>query len=184
MYNRSKILALAVLLCLPVGLLVSIPTQYQERINKEPARFVISSWVNDDGFGQGISVIYVHENSTGAWLPFTDPAFRYPTDSAIIEVNFTANTALRVGPTFTLNHSVYSLANIDAGINIIRSNVTVYNSTGLCFEENNITILSGGNQTPTTYWYYAYSAFDFLIAMGEIYRVTITYEIYYPEVIE
>ena len=171
MYKKTTIaIIISAIIC--TMLLVNIP-----ETRAQPA-FIISSWVSDDGYGQGISVIYVHENSTGAWLPFTDPAFRYPTDSATIEVNFTANTALRVGPTFTLNHSVHSLANIDEGLNIIRSNVTVYNITGLVFSENNITMVSGGNQTATTYWYYAYSAFDFLIVMGEIYTVTVTYEIY------
>jgi len=178
LYNRSKILALAVLICLPLGLL-SLPQGITEEISKQPAKFVISSWVDDDGYGQGISAIYMHENSTGAWEPFTSPAYILSTDSNTITINYTTNTALRVGPTFTLNHSLHSLANIDEGLNIIRSNVTVYNSTGLCFEETNITMVSGGDQTATTYWYYAYSAFDFLITMGEIYVVTITYEVYW-----
>jgi len=179
LYNRSKILALAVLLCLPLGLL-SLPQgiQQNEEINREPAKFIISEWVNDDGYGQGISGIYMHQNSTGSWLPFTSPAFLYSTDPNVVTVNV-SDCALRVGPTFTLNHSLHSLANIAAGLNIIRSNVSVYNMEVLIFSSDNITMVSGGNQIPTTYWYYAYAEFDFLIVAGEIYMVTITYEVYY-----
>jgi len=163
------------------SMLILVPIQPATQTQKETgtSMFVISSWVSDDGYGQGISAIYMHENATGAWLPFTSPAYILSSDSKIITKNYTANTALRVGPTFTLNHTLHGLANIAEGLNIIRSNVTVYNITGLVFSENNITMVSGGDQTATTYWYYAYSAFDFLIAMGEIYTVTITYEVFY-----
>ena len=183
MYNRSKILAFVVLLCLFSGLLLNLywDSKYVSGTphDKDPAKIMLTSWVSDDGYGQGISEIYLHENSTGSWEPFTSPAYIKPTNSSTVNVNITDNTALRVGPTFTLNHSLHSLSNITDGLNIIRSNVSVYNSTGLMFSENNITMQSGGNQTATTYWYYAYCAFDFLIVAGELYTVTITYEVYH-----
>jgi len=69
LYNRSKILALAVLICLPLGLL-SLPQGITEEISKEPAQFIISSWSYPDEYGQGIEHITYDQNSTGAWLPF------------------------------------------------------------------------------------------------------------------
>jgi len=71
LYNRSKILALAVLICLPLGLL-SLPQGITEEISKEPAQFVISGWDYPDEYGQGIYATWFYENSTGAWNPVGD----------------------------------------------------------------------------------------------------------------
>ena len=179
MSKRKLTMALLGLFLCSMLLLVPIQPITQTQEETETSTFVISSWAYPDEYGQGITVVYVHENSSGVWLPFTSPAFIYPTDSEIVVVNATENKALRVGPTFTLNHSLHSLANITAGINIIRSNVSVYQLGVLIFSLDNATMVAGGVQTPTTYWYYAYIILNFLIVTNEIYTVSITYEVFY-----
>ena len=142
------------------------------------AQFVFASWNDDDGNGQGISAVYVHENSTGVWLPVLEPAFVLPEEDTIIAMNESENTAIRLYPTYTLSHVVHDLPSPEDGMNIMRSSIIVKVLGAVVFSQDNLTLVYGGIQTDTTYWYWASIIIPILIRSGVIYAVELTYEIY------
>lgn len=160
-------------------LIVSIPSA--------KAQFVLSSWNDDDGFGQGIDAVWVYENSTGVWLPILDPAFVLPQDETVIEMNETENTAIRLIPAYTLNHSLQNIPNgeegSDEGINIMRCGIVVKVLGAIVFSQENITLVYGGQEITggepiSIHWYYAPITIPILIRSGLIYVVELTYEVY------
>ena len=192
MFNRSKILALAVLLCLPLGLL-SLPQGIQNEVNKEPARFVISSWSYPDAHGQGIALISPEENSSVYWSPILDgTGWLYPDNSSQIEIE--AGYSLRLDVRVIVNCTFLNVAEGNGSdysasehpvLNYIRLGLVVTTSSATVFELTNMTYDVLGGDLGGGLWYYSFvDILNFTTIAGEIYITTITYEIYYPEVIE
>lgn len=149
-------------------------------IPQTKAHFVIASWDSDDGYGQGINAVYVYENSTGSWLPILDPAYILPSEEGIISVNATGNnTALKMVPTYTLNHTLLNVASIDDGKAIIRGDIEVSCIGSSVYSQQNLTMTSGGNQTATTWWYSSSVIIPVILVAGSVYVVELSYYIYF-----
>lgn len=173
--SKRKIISVILVLVLTLSFVgfVTVP-------QTSGATFVLASgWNDDNGYGEGISAIYVYENSTGVFLPIFSPAFILPEDDTTsFEINVTDNTALQFAPTYTLNHIVQSIPSAEAGINIMRAEIIVSVLGAVVYDSGNLTLVYGGIQTTTTYWYYAYEIIPILIRAGVTYVIEFTYEIY------
>jgi len=182
LYSRNKILALVVLVCLPLGLL-SLPQGIQQNeISKGPVKFIISSWVFPyDEYGQGISRITIAQNSTGAWLPLSDAdsGKDYDEDSSIEFSDIGASIRLTVYTWF--NSTLTGAPNFTLGKNYHQHNVIVSIPNGtILFSQQNFTYGGCAPAIDPPLWYYHYVVvLNFLPERGNIYTVTVTYEVYY-----
>lgn len=144
--------------------------------------FVISSWVSDDGNGQGIISIHPYDNATGVWMPIHyfdgEPLYVIePDDDTTVTMNYTENTALRFAIRYTLNKSYVGISTYTEGYNVIRGGVSVRALGATIHSESNLTMYLGGVSS-THYWYFAYAIIPVLIQAGITYTISFTYEIY------
>jgi len=176
LYNRTKILALAVLICLPLGLL-SLPQGITEEISKEPATFIISSWdYPGDEYGQGISLLRFYENSTGSWVEVYGPTGHYPNASATLDWN--ASIAIKLRCSSSLNSTFLGLTETIQGVTLQRHNITVTCLGETIFSQQNFTYFSRGQVGPM--YYYQYDVvLNFIPQAGMIYIAIITFEVFY-----
>lgn len=148
-------------------------------IQPAKAQFIIAGWDGDDGYGQGISVVYIYENSTGSWVPIPE-SYVLPSASTTIIVNDT--DALKIEPVYTLNHTYLELEDIDEGKNVIRGSIAVYVLGELVFSANtsgpSFVYNTYGVQTPTTWWIAYNVVIPILLVAGTIYVVVLDYEIF------
>jgi hypothetical protein len=148
--------------------------------NQTHAVFIISGWEYDDGYGQGIEVVYIHENSTGSWVRIKDPAFFLPNDNTTIKLNATPNTALRVWPSANINHSLHGLTVNTSALAIMRVGLEVSVGGRIVYSLENMTWDAGTiyNDTETT-WAVSYvQIIPIILVMGTIYTVRFDFEIY------
>lgn len=144
------------------------------------AKFILAGWDYPDEYGQGISSVYVHENSTGSWEPVYDPAFLLSTDSSELEMPADEATAIRLQPSARINHTLHSLGDYDDAKAIMRLNVTVWHLDEVIFSKQNLTLEGAEGVATATTWWIAYEVvLDFLIQEYQIYVIELTYEIYY-----
>ena len=178
MYKTTRVYLLIVILLASMFVLALAPNRQETKT--ESAKFVLSGWTYPDDYGQGISSIYLHENSTGSWVAVLDPAFILPSDSSTIEIpNVTENTALRLQPSVRINHTLHDLNTIEEAYNIIRLDITVSCLGEVIFSKQNLTLEGAyGDATATTWWISYEVIIDVLIVAGEIYTATLGYEIY------
>lgn len=186
MNNRIKILAIAVLLCLPLGLLFLPHGIEQKEIVPEPAKFIISSWEYPDEYGQGIEVVWPYENSTGSWVPLHDPAFVFWYEETLFEVNATGNNALKIGVSANINHTLFDFgpdkADNASARAIMRVGIEVSNSSDIVFSLSNMTWDGSVFDDTATTWAISYAdVINVLLVAGQIYTATITYEVFYAE---
>jgi len=180
LFNRSKILALVVLVCLPLGLL-SLPQGILEVTIQEPqkAKFIISSWVFPyDEYGQGIDALSVYENSTGSWLLVGGfaPNVDHEDEGSF---NWNVSIGIKIRVYSWLNSTLTGVSSTAEGKNVQRHNVTVVLTNGtVIFNQNNLTYFNAGAVGPM-YEYNYDVVLNFLPECGNIYTVTVTYEIYY-----
>jgi len=186
MKKKTKVLALGVLMCLSLGLLFLPRGIEQKEINKEPARFIISSWDYPDEYGQGIEVVWPYENSTGSWVPLHDPAFVFWYEETIFEVNATGNNALKIGVSANINHTLFDFgpdkADNASARAIMRVGIEVSNSSDIVFSLSNMTWDGSVFDDTATTWAISYAdVINVLLVAGQIYTATITYEVFYVE---
>ena len=175
-FYRHRILAVVTIIMIVAVVLVGRPQQTN-------AQFVIAGWEYDDGYGQGIEVVYVHENSTGSWVAVLDPAFVFWYEETTIDLNATPNTALRVRPSANINHTHFNFgpdksenasarAIMRVGIEVTVAGETVFSLDNLTWEG------SVFDDTATT-WSISYDVIiDVLLVAGTIYVVRLNYEIF------
>ena len=166
MYKKA-IAGLVVVLTLGL-LFVSIP--------QAKAQFVIASWAYPDEYGQGIYQIRLNENSTGDWLTFGD-AIEYG-DSTTIAWN--VSVGIKLFCYTRINNTLIGAIDLEDGENYQKHNVVVTLGNGtIVFSQQNFTKLSS-NDYSDPYWTYAYFVvLNFLPEQGQIYTVTVTYEVFY-----
>ena len=160
-----------ILVLLTLGLLfVSIP---QAKANP---RFIIASWAYPDEHGQGISQFNLNENSTGVWLTFGE-SIEYG-DSAEIEWN--ASVGIKLICYTWFNNTFMGADDLDDGENYQRHNVTVTLGNGtIVFSQQNFTKLSSFDLEDPMWQYTYFVVLNFLPDWGQIYTVTVTYEVFY-----
>lgn len=176
MSNHNKAYASIIVLLTISVLVASIPPA--------KAQFIISGWDYDDGYGQGIEVVWSYENSTGSWVKIQDPAFILPSDSTNIKMNYTKDTAIKIIVTCNINHSLFSFGpdkseNASARA-IMQTSINVVYLGESVFSQQNLTWDGSVFDDTATTWAISYEVvIDVIINEGAIYTVTVTYEIYY-----
>lgn len=182
MYNRSKILALAVIVMLPFSFIVSqiIP----QEVKVENPKFIISSWSFPDEYGQGIYGFFVGDNYTGVFLWNSgrwSGALTISDNDTVFESD--SNVYLGLDVRVFLNYTLLGLTDpddFDLGINYFKLNITVMCLHEIVFSQQNFTYDALGGKIETGIWWYSEEViFDFIMQNGQIYEVNITYEVFY-----
>lgn len=169
MYSRRKqacaIIAIFTILSIT---LASIPPA--------KAQFVIAYWDYPDEFGQGLHGVSIYENSTGSWVYVTSTW--HDSESQLFEWNVSVGIKLK---TYSyLNSTLVGAGSIEEGKNYLRHNVTVVNRLGYeVFSQNNFTY-TGDDDIYDPIWIYFHEVvLDFLPEFGNLYTVTIFYEVWW-----
>ena len=168
---KTKLFAWAIVISLV--LMIGFSTIPQAKANSQ---FIISSWDHPDEYGQGITLFHFYENSTGSWVEVYDPTGYRPDDTSIIDWN--ASVAIKLRCHSSLNSTFLGLSDDSEGMNYIRHSVTVSNLTGVVFSQQNFTY-HGRGHVGSMYFYQYEVVLNFLPEYGEIYTVTVTYEVFY-----
>jgi len=191
MNNRTTILAIVVLLCLPLGLLILPQGIEQKEIVPEPAKFIISSWDYPDEYGQGIYLLRFYENSTGSWvaapwyyvggaldgLPFYP---LHPYDPYTL--NWSAGVSMKIRVYTLFNQTLVGVESTAEGQNYLRHSVNVASgSNSSIFSQQNFTYYDVTEFGDENYAYEYEVVLDFIPLAGQIYTATITYEVFYAE---
>lgn len=191
MYNRRIAVCVSIIMMLTLSILVASnhPPKNIVKELEQPAKaqFVLAEWDHPDEYGQGIAGFYIQENSTGEFLniphPETGIGFCYPENSTVYELNYTADTALKFKPRFTVNYTLLGLTHPDdiaLGINYIRSKIIVTLAGETLFSQQNLTYDYLSGLVETGIWYFAYYVeVPIILVSGAIYIVVFTYEVFY-----
>jgi hypothetical protein len=128
-------------------ILVNLP----QKANAQNPKFIIA-WPNPiDENGEGLSALYVYENTSGSWVPINDSPF-YGSESPIIDI-FDNISFIRVEPVVLINHTLRGLSTINEALNIMHIGTTLTQRGEVLFTSANLTYGGGyGDQTATTWW--------------------------------
>lgn len=140
------------------------------------AQFVLASWDYPDEYGQGILGVIVYENSTGAWVFLENVGYD---ESSTVEVN--DSLALKIVPFFVINHTFHELTDIAEAKAIIRGSIEMTLLGETLFSQTNMTYSDTGDVGATCWWLSYYVIAPIILLSGQIYTVTVTYEIYSDE---
>jgi hypothetical protein len=151
---------------------------------KANPQFVIAEWDYPDEYGQGIEGIKMWENSTGSWVAapyYTDlGAFYYlnyyETDYTY---NWSAGASMKLRADTLLNSTLTGATDLADGQNYHRHNVTVTSGGSLIFSQEGFTYEDSGDIGAPMYYYEYYVILNFIPVDGQIYTVTVTYEVFY-----
>jgi hypothetical protein len=144
------------------------------------AQFVLASWVYPDEYGQGLYQIEVDENSTGTWMEYGEGGFYEAGDSLLFDWN--ASVGIRLVVYSRLNSTLTGISDKDEWGPYQRLNVTVVQNNGtgtIVFSQQNITTFYSSSAFGEIYRYGFMFVLEFLPDWGEIYTVTVTYEVFY-----
>ena len=169
MYKKTTVsIIICAIIC--TMLVVSIP---QAKANSQ---FVIASTGYPDEFGQGIYTVWVYENSTGVWEPFGD--YRLYNESLVWEWN--ASAVINIHFLTWFNNTLIGAINGTDGKNYQQHSIDVTLSNGTSiFSQQNFTFTSVSVANDPMWFYNYYVILDFLPMAGEIYTVTVTYELWW-----
>ena len=172
--TKNKLIGLALIASICAMLLVTIqPIQ----ANPNP-QFIVAGWAYPDEYGQGIEEISIYENSTGAWQPANDGVPYYYSDNYVLNWNVSVAIKLYVHTWF--NNTVIGADDITDGKNYLQHNVTVTQLNGtIVFSQQNFTLQAMNAGDDPMWFYNYYVVLNFLPVYGEIYTVTVTYELWW-----
>ena len=175
MSKRKLTVALLGLFICSMLLLVPIQpvTQPQETSS---STFVIASWEFPDEYGQGIEGFEFFENSTGSWAQvggyegFEEPQV----------YDWNASVAIKLRCWTWFNSTLTGVSTTNEGKLYQRHNVTVTCAGTTIFSQQNFTWFYDDDTLDPPLWFYGYEVIlNFLPVSGEIYTVTVTYEVFY-----
>lgn len=194
MYNRNKVLALAIVLLLPVVLIIAMIPRPSPAIEQPATYFSLASWDYPDEYGQGIDGFWFYENSTGSWLAAPYYTHYYPdyheelgvfyallSDQDNYILNWTSGVAMKLHFSTFLNMTLTGASDDIAGKDLLRFNVTVtdvYDT--VLFTSDNPTYLDSidGSDYGYDWAYYHYEIIlDFIPQAGQQYNILTTYEV-------
>ena len=165
--HKSVAIIIMALICL-----VGVATIQPAKANPQ---FIISSWEYPDEYGQGINLFAFYENSTGAWVEYGDA---YEPDQSYI-VNWNTSGSIKLRCYAFLNSTLTGAIDEDDGKNYLRHNVTVTSAGQSIFSQSNFTYYNFADILDPM-WYYGYEVvLNFLPLEGQVYIVTVTYEVFY-----
>ena len=174
-WDKKKVLALLILF-LTITLLIVHSNSKVESIPKNKTQFALASWTFPDNYGQGIEAFEIYENSTGSWV-LTSGAYGYE-DNYNIDIYANGSIKLRCYTWF--NSTLTGASDTNDGKNFQQHNVTVINMGTTIFSQQNFTWFYDDDSINPPMWYYGYEVvLNFLPLEGQVYTVTVTYEVYY-----
>lgn len=176
MYNRSKPLVVALIVCIVIIAVLPQSTQ--------GTKFIISGWTYPDEYGQGIEGFVFLENSTGSWVtvvndqeqdsqfasfkPWNEThSYRWNYTSLKIEC-WTYFNSSRVGVSSTAEGQLFQQHSIEV---ILRSEVV--------FSQQNFTYSTVSTSNDPLWWYCYTVVINYVFFFGEIYSINIDYEVFY-----
>ena len=171
------ILMVSVLLASGIALIV-LPHPPETTI--EPtfgeSRFTIASWSFPDSYGQGIYEMLIDTNASGSWVT----RYYLWSTNTTGPLGWNASEGMRICVSTLVNKSLTGVTTIDQAKLIVRHSVTVLDWTGaLVYFKQNFTY-TGYNTYFSGRYNMAYvQVLNFLPALGELYTVTVTYQIYW-----
>ena len=173
---RIKLFACGVVMVLVLMIGFSTIPQAKPQAKANP-QFVISSWEYPDEYGQGIEGFEMLENSTGSWAQVG--GLYSSSDTHAIEWNASLFIKLRCYTYF--NSTLTGASDTDDGKNYQRHNITVTNFNGtILFSQQNFTWFYDDDSIDPPMWFYGYEVvLNFLPEEGQVYTVTVTYEVFY-----
>lgn len=176
-WDKKKLLTLLIAI-LVISWVVFCRNATPTTTSNGQAQFVIASWNYPDEYGQGIESISAYENSTGEWLATEGDQYYY--DSNIY--TWYQNASIKLYVHTWLNNTIVGADDIEDGQRYFRHNVTVYaaNQGTTIFSQVNLTYQARNAGDAPMWFYNYYVILDFIPNHGESYRVTVTYEVFYP----
>ena len=159
-----------------IGLIVIGLIAYTTPQTKANPQFVLASWAYPDENGQGIDRIDLYENSTGTWA---DTGLDADWDGSEI-IDWNASLFIKLSVWTYFNSSFMGIADDVVGRNYQKHNVTVTRLGETIFSQQNFTYVVVETFLTPPVWHYCYEVIlNFLPIAGQIYTVTVTYEVYY-----
>ena len=139
--------------------------------------FLVNFWNFPDEYGQGIDEYLLYENSTGSWVPFDGG---YCTDNPIHNFQWNASNArLKIYVSAWLNMTLTGASDGNDGKRYHRHSISVTRLGSIIFSQQNFTYVEHGVLLGTLRNYGYEVVLSFLPMDGQVYRVTITYEVFY-----
>jgi len=168
--KRQATIAILISAIICTMLLVNIPETRAQPV------FIMSGLDDYDEYGQGIDYVSFYENSTGAWV-LVESVYT-ATGNIIVEWNTSIGIYISVATWY--NSTFTGATDTINGTKYLKHTISVINSNGTnVFSQNNFTYASVNDFLNPPMWRYAYYVIvGFLPAMGEIYTVTVTYEVF------
>lgn len=143
-------------------------------------KFILSGWSYPDSYGQGIESIQIYENSSGSFSEITESPVQYDSSQSEATLEWTAGVAIRLDVWTMLNCTLVGAASRTEGRNYNRHYVIVTDSSdNTVFSQQNFTYYYSNEDNYPLYTYVYRVTLDFLPETGEVYTVTIMYEIFY-----
>ena len=178
-FSRHRIVAVVMIFLILGVFLTRLPQQAQ-------AHFVIAGWDYPDEYDQGIFGMKFWENSTGEWLgaPWYSELGQFfwcsPSMPDDYTYNVTAGASLKVRVDTTLNATLTGATDLEDGKNYFRTSVTVTWVGTIVFSQQNLTSLVNEDDSGDPIYYYEYEVvLDFILVSGQVYTVTVIYEVFY-----
>jgi len=158
-----------------------VPVSTQQPAQPNTAKFVLSSWDYPDEYGQGIEKIEIKDNSTGSWIPqathyyYESDSYEWGEDETIKD----GSIKLTVWTWF--NSTLTGAIDFTDGKNYHKHEVTVALQNGTTvFNQQNFTYGGCFPAIDPPQWYYYYEVIlNFVPEYGQIYTISVDYEIYY-----
>jgi hypothetical protein len=189
---KKKALAIVLTLSICVMLIVAmrpLPISEKTPTKHGTSQFILASWDYPDEYGQGIYGFRFYENATGSWeltpwyysggeldgLPFY---FLHSYDPYTL--NWSAGVAMKLHVFCLINSTLTGAVDLADGQNYQRHNVTVTSNQGtILFSQQNITYYDAFEPIDEMFEYEYEVVLNFLPEMGNIYTITMTYEVFW-----
>lgn len=178
-WDRKKAIALLIAILTISLMVVHVEATPTTTVN-EQAQFTIASWDYPDEYGQGMFKILVFENSTESWVQVGNWLYYYNSTS----FDWDPGVGIKIRVLTTLNSTLTGASDVEDGRNYFRHNVTVtessmFGATETVFSQQNFTSSGEPDEEGDLYFYDYAVVLNFIPLSGNIYTVTVTYEVYY-----
>ena len=143
------------------------------------AQFVIAYDYDTSKDGNYMAYIIAYVDSVPNGTVYYNPT-SYPDNTAIQPLDIQAGVNLTLAVFCWVNGTVTGISSLSEGLAIMRHNTTVICSNGTSvFSQQNFTYIIGTDGGAPMYFFRHDVILDFIPVSGEIYTVTVTYEVFY-----
>ena len=192
--TNAGLCVIGIISMLVILMLVPLTDHIDQNEQDNRAYFTIAAWDYPDEYDQGLFGMKFWENSTGDWVAapwYThyypdyheeEAAFYWcsPSMSDYYTYNVTSGASLKLRVDTTLNATLTGATDLEDGKNYFRTNVIVTCVGIIVFSQQNLTSLVAEDDAGDPIYYYEYDVIiDFLLVAGQVYTVTVIYEVFY-----